>query len=75
MPSGEWKGLDGSLMRGAAMARFEAVRTMPGAPTVNGEPDRGRGSGRASRQGLSLGAKLELAAFMLSVGTLARPAG
>lgn len=75
MPRGEWKGLDGSLMSGAAMARFEPVRTMPCDPRVKGEPERGRGSGTESRHGLSLGVKLEFAAFRLSEGTFERPPG
>jgi hypothetical protein len=43
---------------------------------MNGEPERGRGSGTESRHGLSLGAKLVLLAFMLREGILTlRPLG
>lgn len=51
--SGEWKGLDWSLNKGAAIARFELVRTIGGPTGPKGEADLG-GSIGTSRQG-SLG--------------------
>lgn len=60
VPSGEWKGLDWPLKRGAAMAKFELVRVIVAGPIApKGEADRG-GSAGMSRHG-SLGASGELA--------------
>ena len=54
VPRGEWKGLDWSLNKGAAIARFELVPAIGGGPTgPKGDADLGGSTGR-SRQG-SLG--------------------